>query len=145
MRVEDDAQVEVGLGILLDGDRLAIGGDRLVEPLLLPQHVAQVGERLNVPRLDGQRAAVAGFRLVELLQLLQHDAQVVVGFDEVRLVGEGLAEAADGGVELLLLLEHVAEIVVGLHVGGLNLQGPLIDGRRIVGAPSSWNTTPRLL
>ena len=56
----------MGLGIVgLERDRPAVGGDRLVEPALVAQGVAQVVVGLGILGPKRDRPAMRGDRLVE--------------------------------------------------------------------------------
>ena len=55
---------------------LSIASDCFVEPTLISQRVAEVGECRGVIRLEGERLVVAGDGLVGPTLILQHDPRL---------------------------------------------------------------------
>ena len=52
--------------VRLDGDRLPIGGNCLLELALVFQRIAEVGMSLGIVRLDADRLPIGGNCLLEL-------------------------------------------------------------------------------
>ena len=83
--------------------RGAIGGDRVIEPALILEDVAEIHVGLGIVRLEAQGLLIAGHRLLQLSLLLQGDPQVVVRLGIVRLEAQGLPIAGHRLRQLPLL------------------------------------------
>ena len=116
-------------------DGLAIGGDGLVQLLLVGQGVAEVVVGVGQLRIEFDGLAVGGDGLVQLLLALQSVAEVVVGIGVLRVEFDGLAVGSDGLVQLLLGVQGVAEVVVGIGELRVEFDGLAVAGDGLVQLP----------
>jgi hypothetical protein len=118
--------------VRLDGDRLPVSGDRLVELALVLERVAEIGMSLGVVRLDANRLPKCGDRFVELALLLERVAELEWPSTRSGLV-TSLSIFGDCLVELTLFLEACTEVAMSL--GEVGFYRMAVCGDRLIKLP----------
>ncbi len=123
--LQGDAKVGMDLGALRRPRQGPfIGGDGLVEAAFGPEHVAQVGERLDVAGVYLNGAAVTGGGLVPAALVLVRQAEGEMGVGEGGVGRDGALEARRRVVRTVLFAHRQADVVMGLGQVGLQIQRP---------------------
>ncbi len=109
--------------------------ERLLEPALLGQHVAETEMGVGVLRIGSERFAVGRHGKVELEQLLQDIAPGVERGDEAGPKFRRPPQARRSVVELSQLGERRAQIEVGLREMRIELEGAAIVDDGLFASP----------
>jgi hypothetical protein len=101
--IEKASQVQMGFAErIIEDERLAIGGDRLVAPASILEDDAKIepGQRRS---FGGQSLAVVPLGGRQVAQLMKEAAQVVVRVGEAGTSGEGVAIGSHGAGWIAIL------------------------------------------
>ncbi len=112
MKVQGVDEIAVRLGIAgIQGDRLAIGGDGLVELSAFPLNaLPRLLKRFGKTGSSRDGTLIGRDRLVELPRVVQRIAEIAVSWRIVGPKGDGLLISGDGRSELADLPQHIGEI-----------------------------------